>query len=322
MPQAALKPGSVVTVFGGTGFIGRQLVQALAARGYVVRIATRHPEKVLYLKTAGTPGQVVAERCTPWESASVSAVIAGSDAVINLIGILFEKDKNTFDRAHVVAPGLIARIATQAGVNHLVHLSAIGANANSDSRYARSKAEGESVVRAGFPDAVILRPSIVFGAGDGFFNRFARMAMWSPFLPLIGGGQTKFQPVYVGDVVRAILAGLDNATTRGQTYELGGPGIYSFQQLMNFMMAQTRTQRYLLTIPYQAAELLARAMEIMPQPMLTRDQVKLLRQDNVVGLRVNTLRSMGIIPTALEAIVPAQLAAYQAGGRFAQTIPA
>lgn len=307
----------IVTVFGGTGFIGRHLVRALCARGDTVRVATRHPEKSLDLKTSGTPGQVVLQRCKPWDSAHVASAVAGSETVINLIGILFEKGQNTFDRAHVVAPGLMARIATQAGVKNMVHVSAIGANPNSSSAYGRSKSAGESAVRGGFPDAVILRPSIVFGPEDGFFNRFARMAVWSPALPLIGGGKTRFQPVYVGDVVRAVLAGLDNATARGQTYELGGPGIYDFRQLLEMVMRETGRKRFLVNLPVDVANILAQAMEIMPTPMLTRDQIKLLAQDNVVLSRTHTLQALGITPTALEAIVPAYLAAYRAGGRFA-----
>ncbi len=306
----------IITIFGGTGFIGRHLVRALAQRGDTIRIATRDIQSVRELKTAGSPGQIVALRCKPWDAASVASAVAGSDSVINLIGILFEKGPNTFDRCHVVAPGLIARVATQAGVKNLVHISAIGANTNSPSAYARSKASGEAAVRTGFPDAVILRPSIIFGPEDGFFNRLARMTLWSGFMPLIGGGATKFQPVYVGDVVHAILAALDNSALRGQTYELGGPGVYTFRQLTELVMRETGRWRKLVMISFKTSEIIARIMEFMPTPMLTRDQILLLYADNVVASRTHTLSSMGISLTALEAILPAYLSAYHLGGRF------
>lgn len=311
----------VVTVFGGTGFVGRHLAQALARHGYVVRIATRDTKRANLIKTAGTVGQIVPMHCLPWDAASVAGVIAGADAVINLIGILYERGKNTFERSHVVAPGLIARIARQAGVKHMVHISALGADVGSHSKYARSKAAGEAAVRAGFPDAVVLRPSIIFGPEDGFFNRFAQMALWSPFLPLIGGGKTKFQPVYVGDVVQAICTALENNITQGQSYELGGPAIYGFRQLLELMMQETGRQRILLNIPFHMADILASVMEVLPQPMLTRDQVIQLQKDNVIGFRAQGLQNLGITPTALEAILPAYLAAYRAGGRFNETLP-
>lgn len=307
----------IVTIFGGTGFIGRHLVQSLARSGWVVRVATRHPEKAQFLKTAGAVGQITPMRCTPWDAASVAGLVAGSDAVVNLIGIMHESGAHTFERAHVTSPGLIARVATQAGVKCLVHISAIGADVGSASAYARSKAAGEAAVRAGFPDAAILRPSVVFGPEDGFFNRFAQMALWSPFLPLIGGGETKFQPVYVGDVVRAITTTLENPITHGHTYELGGPAVYSFRNLLEMMMQETGRTRMLCDIPFDAARMLASVMEMLPNPMLTRDQVILLKRDNVVGFRAETLAALGIQPTAVEAVIPTYLAAYRMGGRFA-----
>ncbi|HRJ12893.1 MAG TPA: complex I NDUFA9 subunit family protein, partial [Alphaproteobacteria bacterium] len=234
-----------VTIFGGSGFVGRQLVQALARRGVVVRVATRDVKRVLHMKTSGAVGQVVPMRCNPTDAASVAGAVAGADAVINLIGILYERGKNTFQRMHVDVPEMIARAAAQAGIQHMVHISALGADANATSRYAQSKAMGEAALRAAHPDAVILRPSIIFGPEDDFFNRFARMCSWSPALPLIGGGKNKFQPVYVGDVVSAILTVLDNPITHGQTYELGGPAIYSFEQLLNYIMQQTGRKRML-----------------------------------------------------------------------------
>lgn len=307
----------VVTIFGGTGFIGRHLVQALARRGIVVRVATRDVTRVLREKTAGAVGQVVPMRCNPNDAASVAGVIAGADAVINLIGILYEKGKNKFQRVHVEAAENIARATAQAGITNFVHVSALGADINSESRYAQSKAEGENAVRAAHGDAVIFRPSVVFGPEDDFLNRFARMAVWSPALPLIGGGKNKFQPVYVGDIVQAVMTALDNPATHGQTYELGGPAVYSFEQILNFIMRETGRPRALCPLPYDVANFIAAVMEILPRPMLTRDQILLLKKDNLVGGRAQNLQSLGITPTAMEAIAPAYLSAYRAGGRFA-----
>lgn len=307
-----------VTIFGGTGFIGRHLVQALARRGIVVRVATRNPARAAFEKTSGTVGQVVPMRCNPSDAASVAGVIAGADAVINLIGIMHENRKNTFQRLHVEAAELIARSAYQAGIHNYIHVSALGADINSASKYAQTKAEGETAVRAVHPDAVILRPAIIFGPEDHFLNRFARMATWSPALPLIGGGKNKFQPVYVGDVVQAVMTALDNPATHGQSYELGGPAIYSFEMLMQYITQQTSRHPLLVNIPYNLANIMAAVMEILPKPMLTRDQVFMLQKDNLVGGRAQTLHALGITPTALEAIAPAYLSAYRAGGRFAQ----
>lgn len=307
----------VVTIFGGTGFIGRHLVSALARRGIVVRIATRDTQRVLREKTAGVVGQIVPMRCNPNDAASVAGVIAGADAVINLIGILHQTRKSSFEKMHVEAAEIIARATYQAGITRFVHMSALGADINSESKYAQSKAEGERAVRGAHPDAVIMRPSVVFGPQDQFFNRFAAMAVWSPALPLIGGGNNKFQPVYVGDVVQAMMSALDNNITHGQTYELGGPATYSFRQILEFIMAKIGRQRFLLPLPYGVANSMAWVMELFPSPMLTRDQILLLQKDNIIQGRSLTLENLGITPTAVEAVVPAYLAAYQSGGRFA-----
>jgi uncharacterized protein YbjT (DUF2867 family) len=312
----------VVTLFGGTGFIGRHLVAALARRGMIIRVATRDIAKALDLKTAGAVGQITSIRCNPDDAASVASVITGSDTVINLIGILYERGRNTFTRTHVTVAETIARTCQQQGVQHLVHLSALGADINSDSHYAQSKARGEQAVRAAFPDATIFRPSIVFGPEDDFFNRFARMTLWSPFLPLIDGGKTKFQPVYVGDVVKAILTALDHPETHHHTYELGGPAVYSFADLLEYILRETGRSRILLPLPLDIARIMARVLEILPKPMLTRDQLKLLARDNIVISRNENFTSLGIVPSTMEAIVPGYLAAYRQGGRFAQVINA
>jgi NADH dehydrogenase len=300
----------VVTVFGGSGFIGRHLVWQLADAGNTIRVATRSPERAGVLQPMGNVGQIVAFRCDGRDEAVVRSLCEGVDAVINLVGILHERGKGDFTAMHATLPGMIARGAAAAGVRRLVHVSAIGADRSSASAYAQSKAAGETAVLDAFPHATILRPSIVFGPEDGFFNRFARMAMISPFLPLIGGGRTRFQPVYVGDVADAIMAALDRDDVQGRTFELGGPRVYSFAELLAWMLRQVGRRRLLVRVPFGVAKLQARFLELLPTPPLTRDQVELLKRDNVVSPGVPTLADLGVSPTPLEVIVPGYLQIY------------
>ena len=232
-----------ITVFGGTGFIGRHLIQRLAKTGAIIRVPTRDPEKALVLKPAGEIGQIVPFACSTRSDAAIAEAIGASDAVINLIGILYKKGHDTFQAVHVETAARIARIAQQNGTRHLVHLSALGSDNGSLSSYARSKAAGERAVRTFFPDAVLIRPSIVFGPEDNFFNLFATLARYSPVLPLIGGGMTRFQPVYVGDVAESILRTLQRPEAQGTTYELGGPQVYSFRELLELMLHITGQRR-------------------------------------------------------------------------------
>jgi NADH dehydrogenase len=288
-----LTEGRRVTVFGGSGFIGRYIVRRLAAEGWVVRVAVRDPVGAAFLKTAGNVGQVVPMRIDlAADNSVVEAAIAGADAVINLVGILHERGRYTFQAIHADA-----RLAAGAGASRFVQISAIGADRNAPAAYARSKAEGEAGVRAAFPGATIFRPSIVFGPEDHFFNRFARMARYSPALPLIGGGVTRFQPVYVGDVAEAIIRALHDDHAPGQVYELGGPRIYTFRALMELMLAELRRHRGLIPLPFWMAELLGMVLQLLPVPPLTRDQVRLLRQDNVTTPGVPGLRELGITRT-------------------------
>lgn len=303
----------IVTIFGGAGFIGRHLVRRLAARGATLRIATRSPSTAGHLLPMGDPGQIVLVRFAE-EEATIAKLVEGASAVVNLVGILFERRAGDFERVHAVLPGRIGSAARAAGVARLVHVSAIGADPGSASLYARSKAQGEAALRAAFPEAVIFRPSIVFGPEDNFFNRFAAMARIAPALPLVGGGTTRFQPVYVGDVAEAILAGLERPETAGRTYELGGPKVYTFKELLDYVLRVTRRRRLLLPLPFSLARLQARLLELLPNPPLTRDQVTLLERDNVVSPGAAGLAELGITPTPLEVVVPDYLATYRAWG--------
>ncbi len=303
-------------VLGGAGFIGRYVVQRLAARGDVVPVGGRHAEDAKFLMTAGLVGQIAAVNVTIDDAQVLPAFLAGSNAVVNCVGILAESGRQTFERVHYLGPARLARLAREAGVERLVHISAIGADPRSRSAYARSKAQGEAAVRDAFPTATILRPSIVFGPEDQFFNRFAAMAMISPVLPLIGGGRTRFQPVYVGDVADAVLKCLEEPAAAGRTYELGGPKIYNFRELVELLLSEIRRKRLLIDLPFGAAEFQARMMSVLPSPPLTRDQVELLRSDNVVSSGALTLATLGITPTAVEAILPTYLDRFRRGGWY------
>jgi uncharacterized protein YbjT (DUF2867 family) len=302
----------LITIFGGTGFIGGHVVRRLAARGARLRVISRDPARGARLQPMGNVGQIVVERADLDSEAGLERLLQGTFAVINLIGILYETRRQTFAAVHAERPGRIAVAAAAAGVQRLVHLSALGADPDSASAYARSKAAGERAVRAGFPQATILRPSIVVGPRDGFFNRFAAMARLSPVLPLIGGGRTRFQPVYVGDLADAIVAALERDDAPGRTYELGGPQVYSFAELMRYMLGVIGRRRALLSISFEQAALQARALELLPVPPLTRDQVELLKTDNVVASDAATLTDLGVSPTPIELVVPEYLARYRA----------
>jgi NADH dehydrogenase len=302
----------LITIFGGTGFIGGHLVRRLAARGARLWVVSRNPAHGARLQPMGNVGQIVVERADLGSEAALGRMLDGAFAVINLIGILYETRRQTFPAIHAELPGRIARVAAAAGVERLVQVSAIGADLEAASAYARSKAEGERAVRAAFPRATILRPSIVVGPSDGFFNRFAAMARLLPALPLIGGGRTRFQPVYVGDVADAIVAALERDDAPGRTYELGGPQVYSFAELMRYMLEVIGRRRLLVPVSFELASLQARLLELAPVPPLTRDQVELLKVDNVVAAGAATLGDLGLAPTPIELVVPGYLARYRA----------
>jgi NADH dehydrogenase len=304
----------LATVFGGSGFIGRYIVQRLAKRGWLVRVAVRRPDEALFLKPMGDVGQITPVAANLRHQGSVEAAVAGADAVVNLVGLLYQSGRQRFDAIHVEGARRAAEAAHRAGATRFLHISAIGADPASPAAYGRTKAAGEQAVLAAFPDATIFRPSIVFGPEDSFFNRFAEMARLLPVLPLVGGGRTRFQPVYVGDVADAAMAALESAAARGRTYELGGPRIYSFRELMEILLKEIQRRRLLLPLPFALASLQAAFMELLPVPPLTRDQVRLLKRDNVVSPGMPGLKDLGVEPTALELIIPTYLARYRPGG--------
>jgi len=305
-------------VLGGSGFIGRYVVKRLAARGEVVAIGCRNAEAAKFLKPMGDVGQVMPLNVGIGDETLLPAFLAGNDALVNCVGILRESRSQTFDLVHHTGPARLARLAREAGIERFVHISAIGADSRSTSAYARTKAAGEQAVRDAFPTVTILRPSVVFGPEDEFFNRFAAMAMISPALPLIGGGETRFQPVYVGDVADAVVGCIDDPTTAGRVYELGGPKVYTFRELVELLLSEIRRKRWLIDLPFGLAAFQARLMSILPNPPLTPDQVELLKGDNIVSSGAMNLASLGIAPTPAEVILPAYLDRFRRGGWYEQ----
>jgi uncharacterized protein YbjT (DUF2867 family) len=303
-------------VLGGSGFIGRYVIKRLAARGDVIAVGCRDAEQAKFLKPFGDVGQIEPLNVSIGDETLLPAFLAGNDTLVNCVGILQEKRPQTFDLLHHTGPARLARFAREAGVEHFVHLSAIGADSRSSSTYARTKAAGEEAVRDAFPTVTILRPSVVFGPEDQFFNRFATVAMFSPVLPLIGGGETRFQPVYVGDVADAVVKCLDDPAAAGRLYELGGPKIYTFRELLELLLNEIGRKRWLVDIPFGLAAAQARVMSILPNPPLTPDQVELLKRDNVVSSGAMNLASLGIAPTAAEVILPTYLDRFRRGGWY------
>jgi NADH dehydrogenase len=320
----------LVTVFGGSGFLGRHVVRRLAARGWVVRAAVRDPIAAEFLKPMGDVSQVNPVRADVTDAVSVRMAVAGADAVVNLVGILYERGSRSFDSVHVKGAANVAAAAKAAGVARLVQVSALGADRNSEAAYARSKAAGEEAVQAAFPGATILRPSVVFGAEDDFFNRFAALARLSPVLPvftgdgfrvrcgkegcsldLFGSGGPIFQPVYVGDVADAIVKAIEEPRLAGKIYELGGPRRYSLKEVMELVLQQTGRRRPLVPLPFGIAMIQAAFLQLLPKPPLTRDQVRLMKVDNVVRGGKPGLAELGIVATAAEAVLPSYLARYR-----------
>ena len=312
---------TVVTVFGGSGFLGRYVVQALARAGCRIKVAVRRPDLAGFLQPLGSVGQIVPIQANVRNEASIRNAVKGADAVVNLVGILQPSGRQKFEVIQAVGAGLIAAAAKNAGATALVHVSAIGADPNSRSSYARSKGEGERRVLSAFPGAVILRPSLVFGPEDQFFNRFASLARIAPVLPLIGG-KSKFQPVYSGDVAQAVAAALSGRAREGVIYELGGPGIYTFRELLQKIEDWTQHKRPLLPIPFWIAKIPAFFLQLLPGAPITLDQIRLLQRDTVVSADAihdaRTIQALGIAePKAIEAIVPYYLQRFRPKGEFA-----
>jgi NADH dehydrogenase len=311
---------TLVTVFGGSGFLGRHVVRALAKRDYRIRIAVRRPELSFHLQPIGRVGQIHAVQANLRYPASVEAAMRGSSVAINLVGILAEGGAQTFDAVQARGAETVAKAAQAAG-SRMVHVSAIGANEESPSRYARAKAAGEQAVLSAVPSATIMRPSVVFGPEDQFTNRFAALAQMSPMLPLIGGGKTRMQPVYVGDVATAVADAVDGKAKAGATYELGGPEVLTMREIMEIIMKITGRDRALVSLPFGLAKLQALFLQFAPGPLkLTPDQVALLRSDNVVSDAAKaagfTLEGLGITPDSVEAIAPQYLWRFRSTGQF------
>ena len=311
---------TLVTVYGGSGFVGRHVVRALGRRGYRIRVAVRRPDLANFLQPLGRVGQIHAVQANLRNAPSVEAAARDAHVLVNLVGVLKEAGRQRFDTVHAFGAEQVALAASNHGAG-LVHVSAIGADEQSASHYARSKAAGERLALAAQPQAVVMRPSIVFGPEDDFFNRFAALARMSPMLPLIGGGATRFQPVFVGDVAEAIARAVDGNARAGTIYELGGPEIRTFKQLMQYVLATIERRRLLLPLPFFAAKLKALLLQYAPPPLtLTGDQVELLRTDNVVSdaAKANgrTLAGLGVEPELIEAIVPAYLWRFRKTGQF------
>ncbi|MBA68614.1 MAG: complex I NDUFA9 subunit family protein [Rhizobiales bacterium] len=311
----------LVTIFGGSGFVGRHIVRALARRGYRIRVATRRPDLAFHLQPLGNVGQIMPVQANLRYRDSVDAAVAGADHVINCVGILHESGRNTFDAVQDFGARAIAE-AARAAETTLAHISAIGADAESESDYARTKGLAEDAIRKIMPNAVILRPSVVFGPEDDFFNRFAEMARFTPFLPLIGGGKTKFQPVYVGDVAEMAARSADGLLTPGATYELGGPEVLTFRQCMEEMLTVIQRKRAFLPLPWGVASLIGSVASLIPfiDPPITADQVENLKKDNVVSEAAikdgRTLPGQNIRPTAIDAILPVYLVRYRPHGQY------
>lgn len=313
----------LVTIYGGSGFVGRYIARRMAKEGWRVRVAVRRPNEALFVKTYGSVGQVEPVLCNIRDDASVRSAMQGADAVVNCVGILNRSGKNTFDTVQAQGAGRIARIAAEIGVVRMVQISAIGADTRSDSAYARSKGEGEAAVLAAFPKALILRPSIIFGSEDGFFNRFAAMSRLGPILPVVGAA-TKFQPVYVDDVAQAAVLGITGNAAPG-IYELGGPEVATFRDLMSRMLKVIGRRRLVVNVPFFVAKIMgfgfdmvqAVTLGLVHNGLMTRDQVRNLAHDNVVGADARGFADLGITATPMDTVLPEYLWRYRPSGQYA-----
>ena len=322
MTETPTSNDRLVTIYGGSGFVGRHAVRAFAQRGWRIRVAVRRPELAFHLQPLGRVGQIHAVQANLRYPDSVARALEDAEVAINLVGILYERGRQSFEAVQAAGAGAVAKAAAAAGTR-LVHVSAIGADARSASGYARSKAAGEKAVSSAIREAVILRPSVVFGQEDDFFNRFAELARWLPALPLIGDGKTRFQPVFVGDVAAAIVAAAEERAPPATVYELGGPEVKTFRELLELMLRVIGRGRLLVPLPFALARLQAFFLEFLPKPPLTRDQVRLLERDNVVSPKAEregrTLKGLGFAPTSLEAILPSYLWRFRKTGQYARS---
>ena len=306
----------IIAIFGAGGFLGKHLMRHLTKLDYRVKVATRNPYLKGYLKPLGNPGQIELFKTNIFNKDDIKEVLKNCDFVINLVGILYETKKHKFNQIHVKFPHLLSSLCNEVGIKNLVHVSALGVKKNHNSKYMRSKLRGEESIQDNFKPSVILRPSVVFGPEDKFFNTFASLAQFSPFLPLIGGGKTKFAPIYVGDVAKAIVKALELNNSEPKIYELGGPENYSFKELMEILLTEIKKKRFLIPIPFGFAKFQSYFLQMMPNPLLTPDQVELLKHNNVVSGEHPNLKELGITGTPIQSILSKYIYRFRTGGQF------
>ena len=306
----------IIAIFGAGGFLGNNLMRELTKLDYRVKVATRNPYLKGYLKPLGSPGQIELFKTNIFDQESVKQVLKNCDLAINLVGILYETRKQKFNQIHSQFPHLLSNLCNELGTKNLIHVSALGVRERHTSQYMQSKLQGEKNIQDNFKPSVILRPSVVFGPSDKFFEKFASIAQFSPFLPLIGGGKTKFAPIYVGDVAKAIVKSLELNNSQTKIYELGGPEDYSFKELMEILLAEIKKKRFLISIPWSFAKFQSYFLQMLPNPLLTPDQVELLKYSNVVSGDYPTLKDLGVSGTAIQSILPKYIYRFRTGGQF------
>ena len=306
----------IIAIFGAGGFLGKHLMRELTKLDYRVKVATRNPYLKGYLKPLGSPGQIELFKTNIFDQESVKQVLKNCDLAINLVGILYETRKQKFNQIHSQFPHLLSNLCNELGTKNLIHVSALGVRERHTSQYMQSKLQGEKNIQDNFKPSVILRPSVVFGPSDKFFEKFASIAQFSPFLPLIGGGKTKFAPIYVGDVAKAIVKSLELNNSQTKIYELGGPEDYSFKELMEILLAEIKKKRFLISIPWSFAKFQSYFLQMLPNPLLTPDQVELLKYSNVVSGDYPTLKDLGVSGTPIHSILPKYIYRFKTGGQF------
>ena len=308
----------IATIFGASGFIGRHLIRGLTEKDFRIVAATRSPYLHGYLKPLGNPGQIDLEKVNLFDEERLRTLIKNSDVVINLIGILYENKKQKFENIHAKFPNLLSKLCKELNIKKLVHISALGINETVSSQYMQSKLKGEKNIINNFNRSVILRPSVIFGPEDKFFNQFASIAEFFPALPLIGGGLTYFQPIYVGDIAKSIMAVLEKEEINNNIFELGGPQIFTFKELMKILLKEINKKRFLVPIPFLFAKFQAKILQLLPKPLLTTDQVEMLKYDNIVTNKYPTLKDLKINPKTIESVLPNYIWRFRKGGQFAK----
>ena len=306
----------VIAIFGASGFLGKHLMRQLTKLDYRVKVATRNPYLKGYLKPLGDPGQIELFKTNIFNPDDVKRVLKNCDLVINLVGILYESRKQKFEQIHSYFPYMLSNLCKEFGIRNLIHTSALGIKQTHASKYIQSKFQGEKNIQQIFRSSVILRPSVVFGPEDKFFNTFASIAQFSPALPLIGGGKTKFAPIYVGDVAKAIVRALELNNSEPKIYELGGPKNYSFKELMEILLTEIKKKRFLIPIPFGIAKFQSYFLQMMPNPLLTPDQVEILKHNNITSGEYPTLKDLGISGTTIQSILPKYIYRFRTGGQF------